>query len=320
MRPVRIEILDPVRAAELVERVELRRHADELEHHGVRAEVEHAAVHRLGHRDQLRALVGGCADLDEQQLALDRLVGDELGHAQDVDELVDLLLDLLERVLGAVDAHGDARDAGALGRADGERVDVEPAAREHRRDPRERSGLVLDGDGDGAFHCDGTSASVYSSMSSAAAPAGIIGKHCSAGSTRTSITTGRPQLERLLERRPQLLLLVHGDPDRSVGLCELRVVGHRLGEVDVRAAAVEEHVLPLGDHPQVAVVEEQDDDREVVEDGGDELLGGHLEAAVAVDADHRRLGPRRLGADRGRDPVAHRPEPAGGDEVARPLR
>ena len=46
---------------------------------------------------------------------------------------------------------------------------------------------------------------------------------------------------------------------------------------------------------------------------------GHLEAAVAVDADDRRVRPRRLRADRGRHAVAHRPEAARGDERARPV-
>ena len=43
----------------------------------------------------------------------------------------------------------------------------------------------------------------------------------------------------------------------------------------------------------------------------------HLEAAVAVDADDGRLGPRRLRADRGGHAVAHRPEAARGDERPR---
>ena len=71
--------------------------------------------------------------------------------------------------------------------------------------------------------------------------------------------------------------------------------------------------------PEVAVVDEHDDDREIVDHRRRQLLRGHLEAAVAVDADDRRLRPRGLRADRGRDPVAHRPEPARGDEVPRPL-
>ena len=56
-------------------------------------------------------------DGDQRQLALDRLLRPQLDDAQDVDELVDLLLDLLERVLGAVDAERQPRDVRPLGRA-----------------------------------------------------------------------------------------------------------------------------------------------------------------------------------------------------------
>ena len=41
---------------------------------------------------------GGAATLSDEQLALDGLAGLELRDAEDVHELVDLLLDLLERV------------------------------------------------------------------------------------------------------------------------------------------------------------------------------------------------------------------------------
>ena len=41
-----------------------------------------------------------------------------------------------------------------------------------------------------------------------------------------------------------------------------------------------------------------------------ELLTGHLEAPVPVDADDRRIGPRGLCPDRGREAVAHGPEAA----------
>src|SRR3989304_1131232 len=70
---------------------------------------------REGH--QLGASVRRDRDLDQQQLALERLARRELGDAEDVDELVHLLLDLLERVLLAVHAPGDAGGAGGLGRA-----------------------------------------------------------------------------------------------------------------------------------------------------------------------------------------------------------
>ena len=47
--------------------------------------------------------------------------------------------------------------------------------------------------------------------------------------------------------------------------------------------------------------------------GGDQLLGGHLEAAVAVDGPHRAVGPADLGADGRRHREAHRAEAAGVD-------
>ena len=78
-----------------------------------------------------------------------------------------------------------------------------------------------------------------------------------------------------------------------------------------------EELLPLAHHPEPAVVDDHDDDRQPLERGGRELLAGHLEAAVAVDADHRRVRPGRLRADRGRHAVAHRAEAARGDERAR---
>src|SRR4051812_48284460 len=99
-------------------------------------------------------------------------------------------------MLRAVDAQHDARDVGALGRRDRERLDVEAAPREHVRDARERARLVLDEHRDRVLHgCSSTasaSPSEYSIASSAAAPDGIIGKQCSRGSTRTSTTVVRP--------------------------------------------------------------------------------------------------------------------------------
>ena len=169
------------------------------------------------------------------------------------------------------------------------------------------------------LHDVASTGSSNSTMSIAAAPGGIIGKHCSAGSTRQSITTVRLSASASRSAGSNSVLALDEHPDAAVGLGQLDVVRHAAAQVDVRAAAVEEHVLPLRDHAEGAVVDEHDDDREIVQHRRRQLLGGHLEAAVAVDADDRRLGPRGLGADRGGDPVAHRPEPARGDEVPRPL-
>ena len=95
---------------------------------------------------------GGAATLISASSRSTASPGLELVDAQDVDELVHLLLDLLERVLRAVDAERDPRDVRALGRADGEALDVEAAPREHGRDPRERARLVLDEHGQRVAH------------------------------------------------------------------------------------------------------------------------------------------------------------------------
>ena len=54
-------------------------------------------------------------------------------------------------------------------------------------------------------------------------------------------------------------------------------------------------------------------DRDALDRRRHQLLGRHLEAAVAVDGPHRAVGPADLGADGGRDREAHRAEAAGVD-------
>src|SRR5204863_7153644 len=112
------ELLQTVRADELFERVDLLRRADELEDDRVRAEIGDARAENLSERHQLGALARRRRDLEQGELALDRLAGRELLHAQHVHEFVHLLLDLFERVMLAVDTQGDARDLVPLGRTD----------------------------------------------------------------------------------------------------------------------------------------------------------------------------------------------------------
>src|SRR6266540_5724645 len=188
------ELLDAVRADELLERVDVLGQADDLEDQRLGPEVGDASLEDVGEREQLASLVGRGRDLDQRQLALDRLARLELVDAEHVHELVHLLLDLLERMLLAVDAERDPRDVVPLGRPDGEALDVEAAAGEHARDAHQRTRLVLDEDGQRVLHgAVSVSSSGNSTRSSAAAPAGIIGKQCSRGSTRASTTAVRPQ-------------------------------------------------------------------------------------------------------------------------------
>ncbi len=72
------------------------------------------------------------------------LSGLHVADLDHVDELVKLLRHLVDRVDRAVDRERHARDLWVLGRADGERVDVEPAPAEEPGDAREHARLVLD--------------------------------------------------------------------------------------------------------------------------------------------------------------------------------
>src|SRR3954447_11627534 len=72
------ELLQAVRADQLLEGVDLLRRADELEDDRVGADVGRACADRVGERHELGALVGRCRDLEQRELLLDRVARDEL--------------------------------------------------------------------------------------------------------------------------------------------------------------------------------------------------------------------------------------------------
>ena len=89
-------------------------------------------------------------------------------------------------------------------------------------------------------------------------------------------------------------------------------------EVGVGPIPLEEAVLPLHDHAEVLVVEEQHLDRDVLTGAGGEFLDVHEDAAVAVDVDDERVGVGHLGSHRGWEAEAHRPQAARRDPRPRP--
>ena len=100
----------------------------------------------LGELHDLGAALDRGGDLEQRHLAGDRLARLHVPDLDHVDQLVELLGHLVDRVDRAVDGQGDPRDLGVLGRADGEGVDVEAAAAEQPGDPGEDAGPVLDQD------------------------------------------------------------------------------------------------------------------------------------------------------------------------------
>ena len=100
----------------------------------------------------------------------------------------------------------------------------------------------------------------------------------------------------------------------AVGFAEFDEVGVA-EEVDAAFAVVEEEFLPLADHAEVAVVEDEDLDGELVDGGGGQFKQGHLEAAVTGDGDDGFVGAGELGADGGGEAEAHGAGAAGGEPV-----
>ena len=130
------------------ERVELGAVAGKLDGVGVVGDVDDAAAEDVGHALHVLALLLAGAHLDEHQLALDVLGFREVDDLHHLDQLVELLGDLLDHVLGARGDDGHARHRRVLGGRDRERLDVVAARGEQARDAREGAGLVFDQHGD----------------------------------------------------------------------------------------------------------------------------------------------------------------------------
>src|SRR5206468_6751843 len=84
------------------------------------------------------------ANFQEHQVALDVIFGADVEDFHDGHELVQLLADLFQGRIIAVNDKGHAGQVRLFGFADGEAVDVEAPGRQHSRYVRENPGLVLD--------------------------------------------------------------------------------------------------------------------------------------------------------------------------------
>src|SRR5665811_855834 len=125
-------------------------------------------------------------------------------------------------------------------------------------------------------------------------------------------------LQRLRHRPLELVGALAAQPGRAEGLGQLHPVGAG-AHLDRAVTAGPEELLPLADHAHVAVVHQEDLDRDPFGHAGRELLAVHDQAAVAGEADDVLVGAGDLGADRGGQAEAHRAQAAGVDPVARLL-
>ena len=100
----------------------------------------------------LDALLRIRRDLDEHQVALDEILAGDVHHLDDGDDLIELLADLIEFGIVAVNDEGHAGQVGLLGFADREAVDVEAARGQHAGNVGENARLILHQSGQHVSH------------------------------------------------------------------------------------------------------------------------------------------------------------------------
>src|SRR5215467_15272149 len=106
------------------------------------------------------------------------------------------------------------------------------------------------------------------------------------------------------------------DAVRLRDLDEIRVIA----QVGLSVIALIKKLLPLPYHAQILVVDDHHLDRQIQSSHGGEFLNIHLEAAVARNTKHGRLGLRELNANRGWQGESHRTQTAGSDESSWRIR
>src|SRR5260370_30385136 len=74
-----------------------------------------------------------------------------------------------------------------------------------------------------------------------------------------------------------------------------------------------EQLLPLADHSEIAIVHDDDLDRQSVRGDGSQFRDGHLESAIATDSDDDLVRLSELRADGGRQAESHGADAAGID-------
>src|SRR5579863_8466792 len=192
------ELLDAERLEHPDQSVELILVTGGLHRDHVDRDVDHPGAEQVHDLEHPRPALGVGPDLDQEQLALHGGARLELDDLEHVDELVQLLGHLLERVLLAVDHDSDAGELLVLGRPDRQRLDVEAAAGEQAGDPDQDARLVLDEHGQRVGHSSRPPQSGArpraNLMSLLDVPAATMGQTMASLCTMKSSTTGRSSM------------------------------------------------------------------------------------------------------------------------------
>src|SRR3984957_21217478 len=125
--------------------------AGRLNRHRVERDVNDVRTEERDRLKYLRPAVGVGPDLDQHELALYGLRWLKLDDLDDVDQLVELLGHLLQRMFLAVHHDSHPGDLLVLGGPDREGLDVETAPGEQAGDADQDSRFVLDQDREGVL-------------------------------------------------------------------------------------------------------------------------------------------------------------------------
>src|SRR5829696_4147589 len=112
-----------------------------------------------------------------------------------------------------------------------------------------------------------------------------------------------PNRSRPFNCRTDLRIGADGDAGDAVRLGELLEV--RRADLDLGVILGVDQVLPLADHPEIAVVDDRDIDIELLLHHSRELVAGHLKTAVTDYRPDLQIGPANLGSDGRRQAKAH---------------
>ena len=140
-------------------------------------------------------------------------------------------------------------------------------------------------------------------MSALLAPGGTIGQTLASGSITKSMTTGPGGRLGHADSGEDFVVPGHSDPGRAIRFREFDEIGSV--NLDLRVVLLVEEVLPLPDHPEIAVVDDGNPDIEFFLDAGGEFVQRHLEATIADDRPDLQIGSTDLCPDRRWQPVAH---------------
>src|SRR6267378_3807594 len=337
----------------LNEGIELGPGAGELYGIGVLGNVDNAAPEDFGHALHLFAVFAHCPHLDQHELALDMCRLRQVNHLDHFDELVQLLRNLFDHVVGTRRDNGHARQRRIFRRGYRERLDVVPARGEQTRDSGKSARLVFEHDGNDVSHSSLAEARPSASSTplrrdarGAAGPSSLqptliepdcvsvlqllgknhLGQALAAldhridvlGLVSDEIEEHQVVLafERFLQRRLDVTGLLHLDADVAVALGELDEVGQSV-HVRLGVAVAVKELLPLAHHAHVLVVQVDDLDRKPVLLAGRELLDAHLDARLAGDASDRRARVRELNAHGRRQAESHGAQAPGIDPAPR---